>query len=229
MLLVLIAGWLLLVGPERTEAAELRAMAQQQTQVNERTVMQLAVLRAQAQRLPDQKARLEKVAAKIPTEPALPTLLRVLADAASRSGVEFVSLTPGLAAPAVPAPGPGEAGPATVPVAGTTGDSLHLLPVTINVVGNYYDIEQYLSSLERLPRALRVTALVVAPGKSPLNQEQSIASRAGGPATSSAGTSLSAAVTGQVFFTPTGSRGASGWRVRLRPPCPTRPGKERRP
>ena len=189
VLAVLGLGWAFLVTPQRSQAAELRAAAAEQEQANERAVMQLAVLQAQARDLPEQRARLADIARKIPATPALPELVRALRDAAADSGVEFLSLVPG-----APAPADGGTGDAAAPA------GLQAVPVTINVVGGYYDVEQYVSALETLPRALRVTRLDLAPGQNPL--------AAAGPADQAAAraalpkSTLSATVVGQVFVSP---------------------------
>ena len=39
-----------------------------------------------------------------------------------------------------------------------------MIPLTINVVGGYFEAEQFLANLENLPRALRVTNLTMTPG-----------------------------------------------------------------
>lgn len=195
VLLVVAAGWSLVVAPQRDRAAQLRANSEQQVSANARVVTQLAVLRAQARDLPQQRERLEKVAAKIPAGPALPELVRALADAASESGVEFVSLVPAAAG------SPTGASAGTVPGPAPAADALQVLPVTINVVGAFYDVEQYVNTLERLPRALRVTSLVVTSSGNPATGPAALRGSVG--LSSSAGTALSAVITGQVFFTAT--------------------------
>ena len=180
LLAVLAAGWSLLVQPQRAAAADLRAQTEQQVTENARTRTQLAVLQAQATKLPEQRERLARVAEKIPEGPALPALVRALTAASADSGVEFVSLVPGTAAPL------GEAGAA---------GQLKALPVTLNVVGGYYDIEQYLSELEKLPRALRVVDVALAPGPNPVAGTNAPA------ADLSDGSSLSATITGSVYLT----------------------------
>lgn len=163
---VLAAGWVLLISPRRAEAHDLVNQRQSTTAATSALHTQLATLQAQARDLPAQQAKLEAVSAKLPSDPAEPNLLRVLTDAASGSGVEFVSIAPGSLAPAVDAPTSAPApadGAAAAPTATPTG-SLHVLPVTINVFGDYFEIEQYLAALEDLPRALRVISITTAPG-----------------------------------------------------------------
>lgn len=190
-LLVLAAGWFMLVSPKRSEADDLRVQAATQVTANAQLETQLAVLKAQAKDLPKQQAKLAAVAARIPDNPALPALVRALTTAATSAGIELVSLTPG--APAVAgaaAPGapvaPGAAGPAP---AGTAGQ-LAVIPLSLSVVGGYFQVEQFVSNLENLPRSARITALTLSPGANPLKKAGS----------ADDGRSLTTTITGQVFM-----------------------------
>ena len=101
---VLAAGWFLLISPKKAEAADLVAQTASQEATNDGLRTQLEVLKAQAKDLPKKQAELARVQAKIPDDPALPTLIRALTGAAADAGVELVSVTPGapVAAEAVP-------------------------------------------------------------------------------------------------------------------------------
>ncbi len=181
---VLAAGWFLLVAPRHAEAAGLRQQAAEQENANGQLRTSLAVLKAQAQDLPKEQAKLALVAAKLPDNPAEPELLRALAAAADTAGVELVSIAPGVLAPADPvvspttaaaatpkaadAAAPGPAAATAVPAAPSTAGTLSAMPVTISVAGGYYEAEQYLAALEDLTRAFRVTALTVTPGVNPV-------------------------------------------------------------
>ena len=196
------------MSPKRTEAAEVREQAVAQDATNASLQTQLEVLKAQAKDLPKKQADLARVAAKIPDNPGLPALIRSLTAAAASSGVE---LRVGDARPAgaaaagvapVTAPVAGAAAPAAAPVApvdaaaaaaapaGAAG-SLASIPVAINVVGGYFEAEQFLASLENLPRAYRVTNLTMAPGTSPTAKEKEGAED---------GRTLTTTITGSVFM-----------------------------
>lgn len=207
VLAVMAGGWFLLVAPSRSEAEALRVQADEQAVANDRVRTQLQVLQAQADALPEQRARLAEVAARIPETPQLPALIRALTDAAEDGDVEFVSLVPGTPTPlAAPAPiavtGSEEeaATPAAPPTttataASSTAGSLHAIPVTLNVVGGYYQVERYVAALEDLPRALRITGLTLAPGSNPVAAPQA-------GETVDDGRSLAAVITGTVFLAP---------------------------
>jgi Tfp pilus assembly protein PilO len=182
---IVAAGWFLAVGPKRSEAAELRRQAEEQLATNSTLETQLQVLRAQAKDLPKEQAKLAAVAAKIPADPALPSLVRALLDASERAGVDLVSVAPGApelvaaAAPvAVPAPAAGQSAPVAgapvapaAPVAGPAGQ-LANIPVAITVVGDFFEVQQFMSALETLPRALRVSDLTMSPGTAPTDKSE---------------------------------------------------------
>ncbi len=195
-LAVLAAGWVLLVSPKRAEADELRASAEQASSSAATLRTQLSVLKAQAKDLPQQESRIAAVAARIPDDPGLPTLVRALTAASKTAGVELVSVTPGPPAPVLAATPAGPASPdgTAATAAAKPAGGLIAIPVTLSVVGGYYQVERYLAALEDLPRAFRVSGLTVAPGANP------VAPPASGAATSTTdGRTLTTMITGTVF------------------------------
>jgi Tfp pilus assembly protein PilO len=194
-LVVLAAGWFLLVSPKRSDAAALRGQAAAQVSTNAQLESKLQVLKAQAKDLPKQQAKLAAVAAKIPDNPALPAMIRSLTTAATAAGVELVSVTPStpvlVAAPAAAAAPAAPAAGAVAPVAGSAGQ-LAQIPLALNVVGGYFQVEQFVSNLESLPRSMRLTNLTLAPGANPVKPQST--------PTVDDGKSLTTTITGQVFM-----------------------------
>ena len=220
-LAIVAGGWFLLVSPKRQHATELRQAAAVQVDANNALETQLVQLKAQARDLPKEQAKLAAVAARIPDSRAMPALIRALNKAAKSSGVELVSVSPSsttlvaaaaslAAAPlAVPAAAP-PARPAAAPPAGTSGAAvaapaaaaasssaagqLASIGVTLNVVGGFFQIEQFVSALESLQRSMRLTNVSLAPGVSPVRP---VTSTASGPVDD--GKSLTATLLGQVY------------------------------
>jgi Tfp pilus assembly protein PilO len=202
------AGWFLLVSPKRTEAAELRTQTEDQNSANAKLETELQVLKAQAKDLPKEQAKLAAVAAKIPDNPGLPSLVRALLEAAEVAEVELVSITPSdpaLRAPVVPTapvaqgtaqqtPDAGAAGTAPAAPAPSPAGQLADIPVSINVVGDYFQVQRFLTAAEELTRALRVETLDIVPGLAPSSDQ------ATGPAAMEEGRSLSATLNGYVFM-----------------------------
>lgn len=217
-LAILVGGWVLLVSPKKAETAMLREQAAMQAAANARSETHLEVLRSKAEQVPDREAYLQQAAVRIPQEPAMPDLLRALSGAAASAGVTLVSVVPGVAipvgapasapAPPVPAPPappaaapPAPAGSAPAPPAGTavpaSAGGLRAVPLTLEVLGSFYEVEQFLADLEDLPRALRVTNVALTAGETPADASG---------ARSADGRALSTRITGSVF---TGSLGPS--------------------
>ena len=161
ILAILLAGYFLLISPKSDEAAELRAATAVQEASNNRLSNDIKRLEKQALDLPRQQAKLAAFAQRIPTTPALPTLIRSLTDAADRAGVDLISMAPTFPAPlAAPPPPTGQtaAGPAA------TADALYVINVTLSVVGGYVQCQQFFSNLEDLQRSFQVTTFTMAPG-----------------------------------------------------------------
>ena len=199
-LLVLAAGWFVLVSPKRGEAAELRTAAETQVSANAALETKLAVLKAQAKNLPKQQAKLAAVAAKIPDNPALPALIRALTAAAGSAGVELVTVSPGPvglvgAAPAAAAAAPvapGATKPAASAATGSAAGTLAQIPLSLTVAGGYFQVEQFVANLENLPRSMRITGLSLTPGVNPVDPVV-----AGAVPDSS---TLTTTITGQVYL-----------------------------
>jgi Tfp pilus assembly protein PilO len=181
-LLVLVAGWFLLISPTRAKVAEVRGQVSAQDSSNSSLRAQLSSLQALAAQLPAQRAKLAEMSGKVPDKPALPELLRVLTDAAAQSSVTLTGISP--AAPA--------------PIAGADGVSG--IDVTLKVEGDYVAIEQYELALEGLSRAFLVQGVVLGENGS-AGGTATPASTSTTPATAgSGGTKLTATITGRVLI-----------------------------
>jgi Tfp pilus assembly protein PilO len=185
-LALVVAGWYLLVSPERAQAADLREQATAQDDVNRSLQEQVRVLEARAKALPKAQAALADFTTKVPPSPELPELVRELSAAAEASGVELRTVTPQPPAPLAPAvqdpaaaPVPDPAVPdapeptdapedAALPPAPAqatdSGPQLAAIPIALDVRGGYFEVLQFLSRLEELPRAFRVTDLSLVEG-----------------------------------------------------------------
>jgi Tfp pilus assembly protein PilO len=169
------ASWFLLIAPKRSEAAGLRTQKSEQDATNERLVQQLEVLKAQAQDLPKQEAFLAQIRRQVPTNPALPALIRDLTAAAKKSGVDLLSLTPSLPEAVVPAAvtavvptAAGTAAPssATTTAPGTVtapvvAPTLYRVPIVVKTNGSYFETEQFLNKVEGLKRSFLVTGFTL--------------------------------------------------------------------
>jgi Tfp pilus assembly protein PilO len=185
VIVVLAAGWLLLVKPQKSKISDYQTQAQTQLQANSLLLTQIEQLQAEQSELPQEQLALQKFSTQIPNDAEEPTLIRQFSTAAHGAGVDLGSIAPG-AATAVSAST--AAGTQTLGGAATTVGALNSLPITLSVTGSYPNIESFFESLEKLPRALLVTGFTVGPGSAP----------AGTTGTNP----LTVSITAQVFFTP---------------------------
>ncbi|HWL36493.1 MAG TPA: type 4a pilus biogenesis protein PilO [Frankiaceae bacterium] len=155
-LAVIVGGYFMLVSPQSTKASELRTEAQEQVQVNAQLQSQIDQLNKQKKDLPKQQADLARFANLIPSNPAMPALIRSLTDAADNAGVELVTIKPTLPAWAKGV----DANRTEVPgkLAAVDGTSLVNIPVTLEIVGRYAEITTFFKEIEDINRALLVGA-----------------------------------------------------------------------
>jgi Tfp pilus assembly protein PilO len=184
VVVILAGGWFLLVKSEKSKVTDLHTQRDTQLSANQSLITQIRALQAQQKQLPQQQLVLEKFSTQVPDSAAEPTLIRQLSAAAKGAGVDLTTITPG--------------GPTAVAVAAPTGQSLgggsaaaapllYSLPLNLAITGSYANIEAFFNGLERLPRALIVNTFSVSPG--------------GGDGEGTANT-LTAGLTGSVFFAP---------------------------
>ncbi|HSJ50218.1 MAG TPA: type 4a pilus biogenesis protein PilO [Actinomycetota bacterium] len=115
---------------------------------NEEIALQVqlrALQDAQAQ-APETERQIAEIEGQVPTTADLPTLFRLLQNAADRSAVDFFSFAPGTPSP------------------DTAGGGFSVIPSQITVNGSYFALDEFLFLLETLPRAAKVTSLVISPG-----------------------------------------------------------------
>lgn len=158
--LMLVAGWLLLVSPQRQNAEDIGVQADAQLATNQVTQTKINALKAQYSNLPTLQKQLALVQTHMPQTPNEPSLLRLLTAAAKAAGVELVSVTP---APPTPLVSTGAAGKSTstapdLSAAGTVG----VISLAIKVKGQFANTRLFLSNIEAMPRSLLVTNLSIA-------------------------------------------------------------------
>jgi Tfp pilus assembly protein PilO len=148
---VLLAGWFLLVSPKRSSASDLRTQAAAQESTNNGLQAQIEQLTAQKKEVPAKQAKIADVRLRIPSDPQLPALIRSLSTAATSAGVDVHSLSP--VAPT------GSSAPAPTTAVGSDGSALQVIQLSMEVDGTYVNVERFLQKVESLKRALQVTSL----------------------------------------------------------------------
>ena len=146
-LVVALSAVFLLVRPKMSEVSD----AEDQLQAGEDQEIALATqldsLRDVQATAPQTQAEIAAIDAQVPQIADLPSLFRLLQEAADRSAVDFFSFTPG------------------TPVPNANG-TYSTIASQVTVSGGYFAIDEFLFLLETLPRAAKVTTLAVTPGTS---------------------------------------------------------------
>jgi Tfp pilus assembly protein PilO len=107
-------------------------------------LVQLGVLQDAQAGAPEIEREIALVDAQVPPTADLPTLIRLLQEAASRSTVDFFQFTPGS------------------PVPDATG-AFSTIPSQITVNGSYFAVDEFFFLLETLERASKVTGWTISP------------------------------------------------------------------
>lgn len=144
VLIVFLAGWFLLIEPERSEAAELRTQAEDVEAANMSTEARIRQLQLQQKDLPKQQARLAEIKKMLPDAPALPALIRQLTQAGNDASVTVDGIAPGSIA--------------DVP----NVEGVKFIPVALDVTGRFADVKQFLLHLEENERSMLVTGFTLA-------------------------------------------------------------------
>jgi len=153
--LVLVAGWFLLVSPQRATAEEIRLSVDAQEQANRATEAQIETLKAQFKDLPELQKQTAAIRSKMPTTPGMASLLRQLSTLAKTSGVKLVAVTPAQPTPLV-------AGAAGSSAALNAPGAVNQIPVSVAVTGRFANVRLFLSGVEKMQRAMLVTGLTIA-------------------------------------------------------------------
>jgi Tfp pilus assembly protein PilO len=151
---ILVGGWFALVAPRNADAASLRTQASEALKQVDAIRSELTELKAVQAALPAKQAELADLEARIPApDPALPSMIRSLTQAATAANVRLISIDPASPTPL----------PATQAGAGPLISSIL---VTLKIVGGYSDVTRYINLLEKQKRAMLVSNFTVT-GASP--------------------------------------------------------------
>ncbi len=165
VVLILLAGWFLLVSPTKAKASDVEEQAASQAQANAQLASKIEQLKVQAADLPAQEAKLAKFRQKIPAQPALPSFIRSLSDISKKSHVALISLEPqtpqALSVPVAATAATTEDGAATdsgtVTLDTAPPSQVQFVQTQVTIQGGYFNTEQFLTKLEGLKRSFLVT------------------------------------------------------------------------
>jgi hypothetical protein len=143
VVVVLLVGWLLVIGPKRSDAAELRDQAASQADQNKATAAQIKQLEADQEKLPAQNARIAAIKEQIPESPELPQLIRMLSAAGNGHSVSVEGISPG-------------------EITELTGvDGVSYIPLDVVAHGRFSELKAFLADLEPSDPQLKDRAFLV--------------------------------------------------------------------
>jgi Tfp pilus assembly protein PilO len=145
-----IAVFFLLVYPKMGEVRDTEDELEQAQQEELTLQTELDRLQAAREQAPEIQRQLARFRRQIPPVADLPGLINELQDIADIAGVDFFAISPG------------------TPTATTAGAAE--IPATVQVVGTFFPVDEFLFRLETLPRASKAVSVTVAEGPEGLPQ-----------------------------------------------------------
>lgn len=153
-LLIVLAAWFVVVGPTRSDAADLRESAANVQTQNDALVSKLATLKREAEQRTQLAADVKKALDALPPGTNLPVFSRQVTAQATHRGVDLTGFAVGSATT------PGSA------VASTTTSPVLAIPVTITSTGPALAQLYFLRDLQQDgPRLALVNSTSLAPGQ----------------------------------------------------------------
>lgn len=201
-LLLLVAGWLLLVSPRRSQTTDLGEQKQTAQRQNEQLQARIEDLKAQSAKLSTYRADLAGLLTQMPADAAMPQLVREVNAMAVAAGITLDTLTPSGASllPTASTSGSSGAQASGAQASGARPAGVVQIPIAMVVHGDYFQVVAFLQKLQtQLTRGFLVNSVQVAQDSS------------GG----SGGVQLS--LTGTVFAWPEGAKVTSS----ILSPAPT--------
>jgi type IV pilus assembly protein PilO len=225
---VLVLGaWFLLVSPKRAQASNLKTERVSQLTRNNQLKLDIAQLKAESASLPAKQAELAVIQRQLPSNPALPALIRSLSSIANDAGPTLTSIAPGQPTALATAQAP-VAGSPTTSAAGASASNVVAIPVTIVTSGSYAENELFLQKVQTsMTRALLVQGLTLADAQT--SSGTGASSTTAGAASADSGETLIMTITGEVFVlqppsaatATTGTAATAGTAASVTPPKTT--------
>jgi Tfp pilus assembly protein PilO len=152
--LVMLAGWFLLVSPQQGQAAEITATAEAKAGNVKTLELQIASLKAESKNLPRLQKQSAAIRAHLPMTPDMPSLLRDISNQAKAAGVTLVGVTPQQPTRLSVIPSQGAASGAS---SLTGSGQVNAIPLTIQLTGSFVQVRNFLTNLENMQRSLLLT------------------------------------------------------------------------
>ncbi len=161
--LVLVLWYVLLWSPRKADLAEARDRREKAAVMRDELAIRVTRLRASQKDEPMKRAQVEALRTTIPDDPNLAAFILDTNDAATKSGIDFMSI-----APSEPAPGAAVAGVAAVNTStaaggapATAGAPPAEVKLQLQITGGYFQVLDFLNRINEMPRLVITDALNV--------------------------------------------------------------------
>jgi len=150
LILIAIAYFFLVFQPQGRNIEEARIAADDMERREQELQLELRRLESLRDNAPELQAKLQRLDAAIPTnDPQLAQFILLVEEAANTSGIEWLSVAPGLPAAVEGVP-----------------DALEV-SISMNVTGGYFQVQDFLVRLENLTRAVKISTVALSPDELP--------------------------------------------------------------
>ena len=157
---VLVAAWYALLWKPRTHAvSQAKARQEAARQAQAPLEVEISRLKALQRKDPETRARLAALRDAIPDDPNLAQFILDTNDAATRAGIDFVSIAPALPGPYT-AVGPAQSTQTTRP-ATASGAPPAQVTVALQIGGGYFQVLDFINRLDAMPRLVVTDTLAV--------------------------------------------------------------------
>lgn len=160
---VLVLWYVLLWGPRKADLAQARDRREKAETLRDELAIRVTRLKAAQKDEPMKRARVEALRTTIPDEPNLAALILDTNDAASKAGIDFISIAPSEPAAAATA-GPVALNTSTAAVGApiATGPLPAEIKLQLQITGGYFQVLDFLNRMGELPRLVITDGLNVA-------------------------------------------------------------------
>lgn len=153
MIAVLAVWFLLIYSPQSNKIDEATAAADSAEEQARKLNLEVQRLQALEKQAPQLRERAARADTAIPSEPQLAQFILQVQEAANASGVDWISV-----APAPPTAAPAQGAPAELL-------GVREVAISMNVEGGYFQVQDFITRIETLTRAVKITAVVLAGGQ----------------------------------------------------------------
>jgi len=165
--LMVLLGYLLFIGPQRTQTSDVNAQRSTTQQTNSALRVRIDNLRQESKNLATYQDQVTQAQLALPSTSGLPDFLRTLQSIGNATLTNVTSLTVGAPTDVTAVSGAAPAA-STTPATGPprpVGTRVYTLPITATVSGTASQLDQFLTQLQTVqPRALLISQLTETSG-----------------------------------------------------------------